>query len=160
VKGPAASPFEDSKASPADLSKRAARRLIQRAFVLAGRDRVVHQHIREAHLTTLWILEDWNLEWTLVLNRGKVAFERRPAKNPDLILTWDSASAFFSHVEGATRARGWPSGTASETDAQSTFRLTGDSSLRKILEPVYYAFCAALRDVLANPVDENGDPLV
>ncbi len=89
------------------LSKRAARRLIQRAFVLAGRDRIVRQHIREARLTTRWILEDWKLTWTLILDRGKLDFDRRPIKKVHLILTWASASAFFKEVQNATRSRGW-----------------------------------------------------
>src|SRR5438128_9637996 len=49
------------------LSKRAARRLIQRALVLTGRDRHVREHIREARLTMLWVLEDWGFAWTVHL---------------------------------------------------------------------------------------------
>jgi len=155
-----ASRFEDSKTDPGSLSKRAARRLIQRAFVLAGRDRVVRQHIREAQLTTLWVLEDWHLQWTLVLHHGKFNFERRRAKNPDLILTWKTATAFFTDAQAASRARPWVSAAGNETGAASAIQLNGDPSQQRVLEPVYYAFCAALREVLAKPVDENGDPLL
>jgi hypothetical protein len=142
------------------LSKRAARRVIQRAFVLAGRDRVVRQHIREAQLTTRWVLEDWNLEWTLTIDRGKLDFERRPAKHADLVLTWPSAADFFREVQTASRSRG---GLAISPDQQgegSVVILSSDVRLVKMLEPVYFAFCATLREVLTNPVDENGDPLV
>jgi hypothetical protein len=144
----------------ATLSKRAARRLIQRAFVLAGRDRVVRQHIREANLSTRWVLEDWDLEWTLILDRGKLDFERRPAKRADLVLTWSSASAFFREVQNATRSRGGLAASAGQDGQAPTTKLNGDIRFVKILEPVYFSFCAALREVLANPVDENGDPLV
>jgi len=140
------------------LSKRAARRLIQRAFVLAGRDRIVRQHIREARLTTSWVLEDWKLAWTLILDRGKLDFDRRPIKNADLILIWTSASAFFQEVQNATRSRGWL-GAGQRGEAPEA-KLNGDVQLAKVLEPVYFAFCAALRELLINPVDENGDPLV
>ncbi len=141
------------------FSKRAARRVIQRAFVLAGRDRVVRQHIREARLTTRWVLEDWNLEWTLILDRGKLDFERRPARRADLVITWTSASAFFREVQSATRSRGG-FGVSAGQYGEATAKLNGDARSVKILEPVYFSFCAALREVLANPVDENGDPLV
>lgn len=76
-------------------SKRAARRIIQRAFVLTGRDKQFRQHIREVRLTTLWALEDWELIWTVIINRGKIEFERRPTKHPDLTLSWPTADEFF-----------------------------------------------------------------
>jgi hypothetical protein len=153
--------MKDSLPGPAAaLSKRAARRLIQRAFVLAGRARNVRQHIREAHLTILWILEDWDLEWTLVLDRGRLEFERRPAKRPDLTLKWPLAEAFFRDTEEASRAKGWPTALPDPASVETGFEFDGDLSLRKVLEPVYFAFCAALREVMTNPVDENGDPLL
>ena len=152
--------MKDSVLIPANLSKRAARRLIQRALVLTGRARTVRQRIREANLITLWIVEDWDLEWTLVVNRGRLEFERRPAKKPDLILKWDSAERFFRDTGAASRASGWPAGTADAAAASGGFELSGDLSRQRLLEPVYFAFCAALKDVLASPVDENGDPLV
>ena len=86
-------------------SKRAARRILQRAFVLTGRDRPLRQHIREAHLTTLWIVEDWDLVWTVTIDRGKVEFERRPAKHPDLTLSWPTAREFFSSASLSFRPR-------------------------------------------------------
>jgi hypothetical protein len=84
-------------------SKRAARRLIQRALVLTGRDKQLRQHLREARLTTLWILEDWDLVWTVIIDRGKIEFERRPAKHPDLTLTWQTANEFFSYASRSFR---------------------------------------------------------
>jgi hypothetical protein len=152
--------MNDSVCNPAGLSKRAARRLIQRAIVLAGRNRTVRQHIREAHLNTLWIVEDWELRWTMVLDRGKVAFDRRPTKNPDLTLTWMTAGAFFRDLEVASRAKGWPSRAAADADVESAFQLSGELSFQRMLEPVYFAFCEAFRGLLSNPVDENGDPLI
>jgi len=131
-------------ASPG-LSRRAARRVIQRAFVLTARDRNVRQHIRETELTTLWTLADWEFTWTVVLDRGRMRFERRPTKRASLTLTWPVAADFFRQVEAG--------------------RLTPDLSTdtpppRRTIEIVCHAFCRSLREVLENPVDENGDPLV
>ncbi|HEV2350223.1 MAG TPA: hypothetical protein VG028_10310 [Terriglobia bacterium] len=128
---------------PTSLSKRAARRLFQRAFVLAGRDRNVRQHIREAHCALLWMIEDWDFAWTIFLDKGKIEFDRRPTKRPDLTLSWPTAEEFFKQVEKGSR----------KDDAPAR---TGDSSVWKFAQPVYSGFCAALRQVLRDPVDENG----
>jgi hypothetical protein len=129
------------------LSKRAARRIIQRAFVLAGRDRNVRRHIREAEVTSLWIIEDWDLLWTLLVRRGRVEFDRRPTRKPDLTLTWRTAEDFFEEAEACERGHG-----------RSV--VTGNLALRRFTEPVCQAFWASLRELLRNPVDEKGDPLV
>lgn len=137
-------------ANPADsprFSKRAARRLIQRAFVLTGRDKHVRQHIREAHLTSLWVLREWNLAWTVVLDRGRVEFERRPARKPDVTLTWDTAENFFSQVEGSTSPDGG-------------FDLAGTQELRSFVETLRKGFFASLRHVLRHPVDDAGESLL
>src|ERR1039457_2140351 len=89
-------PLQDPAKS---LSKRAARRIIQRAFVLMGRDKVLRQHIRESEITTVWILEDWELEWTVFLHRGKFEVERRQSKHPDVTLSWPTAEEFFKQVD-------------------------------------------------------------
>ena len=129
------------------LSRRAARRLIQRAFVIAGRDRNVRQQIREVRFTTLWILEEWDFAWSVFLDRGKLTFERRPARRPDATLTWPTASEFSAQIEqGNLRGEGW--------------RYEGPAELRRISEPLFRVFAQALSAVLENPVDENGDPLV
>lgn len=132
---------------PSQLSKRAARRIIQRAFVLAGRDRNVRQHIREARVASLWIIEDWDLTWTLLVHRGRVEFERRPTAKPDLIFTWRTAEDFFKETEPSGRGPG-------------TSEVTGNLMLRRFTDPVCQAFWASLRELLRNPVDECGDPLV
>jgi hypothetical protein len=129
------------------LSKRAARRLIQRALVLAGRDKRLREHIREAHLITLWVLEDWNFAWTVVLNRGRIEFERRPAKKPDLTLTWSTAAEFFHQVERSTTA-------------ESGFQPGGRQELRRFSEAVLKAFFKTLGHVLRNPVDDAGENLL
>jgi hypothetical protein len=135
----------DSASPP--FSKRAARRMIQRAFVLAGRERTVRQHIREARLTTLWSIEDWQLSWTVVLDRGNISVERRPAKHPDLFLSWPTSEEFLRQVEvGAV--------------AENRIERTGDLSAWRTLQPVLKTFFVCLRDVLCDPVDENGDPLL
>jgi hypothetical protein len=133
----------EAVADPTALSKRAARRLIQRAFVLAGRDRNVRQHIRSAKCLTLWAIEDWELEWTVSLDRGRLEFDRRPTKRPDLTLAWATADDFFKQVTTGTR----------KDDAPEH---SGAPGFWKVAQPVYSAFCAAMRGVLQNPVDENG----
>ena len=133
----------EAVADPTALSKRAARRLIQRAFVLAGRDRNVRQHIRAAKCLMLWAIEDWELEWTVSLDRGRVEFDRRPTKRPDLTLSWPTAEAFFMQVTKGTR----------KDDAPEH---SGAPGFWKAAQPVYSAFCAAMREVLSDPVDENG----
>ncbi len=140
-------PDSGNYADSLSLSKRAARRLIQRAFVLAGRDRNVRQHIRQANVTTLWTIEDRRLAWTIVLERGRVEFERRPTKKPDVSFTWSGAEEFFSHIESGAHGEGAP-------------EVAGDLALQRLTEPVYRAFRSSLRELLRNPVDEDGDPLL
>jgi hypothetical protein len=133
----------EAVADPTALSKRAARRLIQRAFVLAGRDRNVRQHIREVRCLMLWTIEDWDLAWTVSLDRGRMEFDRRPTKRPDLTLSWPTAEEFFEQVAVGTRKNDPPDHS-------------GDATLWKFGQVVYSSFCAAMREVLCDPVDENG----
>jgi hypothetical protein len=132
---------------PSRLSKRAARRIIQRAFVLAGRDRNVRQHIREAEVTALWIIEDWHLAWTLLVRRGRVEFDRHLTRKPDLTLTWRTAEDFFRESEA-------------DQHGQNRSTVTGNLALRSFTEPICQAFWVSLRELLKNPVNGNGDPLV
>ena len=132
---------------PTALSKRAARRIIQRAFVLAGRDRNVRQHIREAEVTSLWIIEDWHLAWTLLVRRGRVEFDRHPTRKPDLTLTWRTAEDFVKESEAGERG-------------QERSEVTGNLALRRFIEPVWRAFGVSLGGLLRNPVNGSGDPLV
>ncbi len=141
--------MQESEASPTSLllSKRAARRLIQRAFVLVGRDRRVREHIRAARIITLWVLGDWRFFWTVELDRGKIHFERRPAKRPDLILTWQSAEGFFRQIEDGKAG-------------QEGVEIEGDHELRRAFEPVLKAFFTSLGGLLRHPVDEDGESLL
>jgi hypothetical protein len=136
-----------SNGSSLPPSKRAARRIIQRAFVLTGHDRQLRQHIREAHLTTLWILEDWDLVWTVTMDRGKIAFERRPAKHPDLTVSWQTANEFFS----CGRESASP---------QSILELAGNIELRRVANHLLKSFFGHLGHVLRNPVDGAGESLL
>lgn len=129
------------------LSKRAARRAIQRTFVLVGRDRRIRQHLREADLTTLWVLEDWGLEWTVVLDHGKLECHRGRVGRPNLTFAWRTAEAFFTQIETGRPVEG-------------AFELAGDSVWKKLCEPVYDAFCGSLRGVLLNPIDDAGERLL
>jgi hypothetical protein len=129
------------------FSKRAARRLIQRALVLAARDKHLRQHIREARLKTLWVLEDWNFTWTVVFDRGRIDFERRPARQPDLTFSWRTAQEFFDQVQdGAV-----PEGGFQYQGKQEYFRPFG---------PFLKGFLLLLRHVIANPVDDTGESLL
>lgn len=129
------------------LSKRAARRLIQRALVLLGRDKHVRQHLREAHATTLWVLEDWDFAWTVILKGGKIEFERRPARQPDLAFSWRTANEFFQQVEDGVAPEG-------------SFPMQGKQEHRRIGESLLKGFLLSLRHVLANPVDDAGESLL
>ncbi len=140
-------PAETFGSNDRQLSKRAARRLIQRACVLAGRDKHVRAHIREAHLATLWVLEDWEMSWTVVISRGRIEFDRRPTKRPDLTLTWRNASDFFARAETGA--------ATSHTEA-----VEGDPALHKFIDPVSKAFFRALASVLRYPVDDTGESLL
>jgi hypothetical protein len=135
------------------FSRRAARRLIQRAWVLASRDRTARQHVRELRLTTLWVLEDWDFSWTVLFERGQITFDRRPAKSPRAAFTWPSATRFFNEVAlGSLPTLSNPN--------EAGFRYEGPPELRRTLEPVCRAFVSALQQVLRDPIDENGDPLL
>jgi len=158
-------------------SKRAARRIIQRAFVLTGRDRQLRQHLREARLTTLWILEDWDLVWTLIIDRGKMEFARRPAKHPDLTLTWRTANEFFSCASSSSRPRTHGKGMSQgprfqsetphsaqnegeSTPAESTLELVGNIEQQRVANHLLNSFLGYLGHVLRNPVDGSGESLL
>ncbi len=138
--------FEGGATTSLPLSKRAARRLIQRAFVLVGRDGNVRQHLRQASAVTLWVLEDWKLAWTVELNRGRIQFERRPARHPDLTLTWRTAEEFFHQIEAGV----FP---------EDGFEIAGNLESRRFSQPVYQAFCKVLLKVLRYPFDDAGNRL-
>jgi len=137
-------PLQDPATS---LSKRAARRIIQRAFVLMGRDKVLRQQIRESEITTLWIVEDWELEWTVFLHRGKFEVERRPAKHPDVTLSWPTAELFFQQVDRSG-------------EANVQVQILPAQEHRRFFETLLRGFFTCLRHVLANPVDALGESLL
>lgn len=128
------------------LSKRAARRIIQRTFVRMGKDKVLRRLIRESQLTTLWIVEDWELDWTVNLHRGKFELERRPARRPDVTLSWPTAEEFFRQADGV-----------SNPDSQVQL-LPGQH--RRLFETLLRSFFTMLRQVLADPVDALGESLL
>jgi hypothetical protein len=137
-------PLQDPATS---LSKRAARRIIQRTFVLMGKDKVLRQQIRESQITTLWIVEDWDLEWTVFLQRGKFELERRPAKHPDVTLSWPTAEEFFHQVDRSG-------------DANVQVQVLPEQEHRRFFETLLRGFFSTLRHVLANPVDALGESLL
>ena len=132
--------------SPA-LSKRAARRVIQRAFVLVGRDKNIRQHLREASLNTLWTIEDWGLEWTVTVERGRFEFHRGRTGRPQVTYSWLRAEDFFNQVETG----------ASNPEA---FQCQGGREVQRLLGPVFLAFAKSLSGVLQHPFDDDGERLV
>ena len=129
------------------LSKRAARRIIQRAFVLTGRDKRVREHIRTTQLTTLWVLEDWNLAWTVYLHRGRLEVARRPGKHPDVTFSWPTAEEFFLQAERVG-------------DSLVQVEILPALEHPRFFQPVLRGFFTALRHVLSNPVDDQGVSLL
>jgi hypothetical protein len=128
-------------------SRRAARRILQRAFVLTGRDKQLRQYLREARFTTLWILEDWDLVWAVIIDRGKLEFERRPAKHPDLTLNWPTAQEFFLRPESSAPPEASPI-------------VDGDQPIRRVVNRLLPCFFEHLGSVLRNPVDGAGESLI
>ena len=129
------------------LSKRAARRIIQRAFVLMGRDKVLRGLIRECEIITLWAVEDWQMEWTVFLHRGKFEVERRPAKHPEVTLSWTTAEEFFRQVD--------------HTDgADVKVQILPPKEHRRFFDTLLRGFFTSLRHVLSNPVDDAGESLL
>jgi hypothetical protein len=157
---------EPSIGSLVPPSKRAARRIIQRAFVLTGRDKHFRQQIRSARFAALWILEDWDLVWTVLVDRGKLEFERRSAKHPDLIFNWQTASDFFTsasderRVVAAVANLGQTPGSAVHGDAATALTLTGNAELRRVAGNLLHCFLGHLGQVLRNPVDGSGESLL
>jgi hypothetical protein len=129
------------------LSKRGARRAIQRAFVLVSRQRSIRQHLRAIELNTRWTVEDWELEWTVLLDHGRLEFHRGHIGKPQVEYAWQTAEGFFGHLG---------SGSAPEIG----FQLVGDPVWRRVVDPVFKSFAAALRAVLAHPVDDDGARLL
>lgn len=129
------------------LSKRAARRIIQRAFVLTGRDKRVREHIRTTQLTTLWVLEDWNLAWTVFLHRGRLEVARRPGKHPDVTFSWPTADEFFHQAERVG-------------DAPVQVHFLPAQEHPRFFQPLLRGFFTALRHVLSNPMDDQGVSLL
>jgi hypothetical protein len=139
---PEPDPPPEAAWSPASMSKRAARRLIQRAWVLTGRDRSVRQRIRHARLVTHWALTDWGLEWTAVIDRGTLRFERQPARRPQVAFSWPSAEEFFRSVQAG-----------SDDPRLAT---EGEPEARRVAEFVRRAFLETLRKVMQYPYDQDG----
>jgi hypothetical protein len=129
------------------LSKRATRRIIQRTFVLMGKDKVLRQLIRESRLTTVWAIEDWDFEWSVYINRGKFEFERRQSKHPDVTLTWPTAELFFAQVDHFR-------------DASLSAQITPPQTKSHLLASLLRGFFTTLRQVLENPVDAVGQSLL
>jgi len=149
--------------SPGGLSKRAAQRLIQRAIVLAARDRNVRQHIREADLDSVWEIADWRMEWAVAIRRGRLEFDRRLPHRPDIRVTWPSAEDFFAGI-APPEAPG-PQDTLETGERRGNANLVqpryeGPMEARRTWEVVLKAFRAALGELLQNPVDQDGRNLI
>jgi hypothetical protein len=129
------------------LSKRGARRVIQRAVVLMGRDKALRQKLRSVELTTRWLIEDWGSEWTVIVDQGHIAFHRGHVGKPQVKFLWTTGDAFLSHLE--------PKSTPAEG-----FKLECEPALRRVVDMLFQPFLTTLRNVLADPVDDDGVRLV
>jgi hypothetical protein len=129
------------------LSKRAARRLIQRAFVLVVRTRAIRQPLRDVDINTWWLIEDWGLDWTIVYDHGKLEYHRGKAGKPHLIYTWRTAEDFLKCVENCSLTG-------------DGFECEGDLALQRISTPVFKAFLGEMRELIRYPVDADGESLV
>lgn len=138
---------ENTSAASNSLSKRGARRVIQRAVVLMGRDKALRQKVRSVDLTTRWLIEDWGLEWTVVVAQGHIEFHRGHVGKAQVNLFWKSGDEFLSHIEA-------------QTNPAEGFVLECDPGMRRVVETVLQAFLGTLRAVLADPVDDAGVRLV
>ena len=130
-----------------NLSKRGARRVIQRAFVLAGRNRTLRQSLRDVQLNTRWAIEDWDLEWTVLLNSGHPEFHRGHVGKAQVALRWQSGKAFLGQIE---------TGLVAKDD----FAFDGDPGWRRIIDALFSVFRASLKEVLHDPVDDDGVRLI
>ena len=93
------------------------------------------------------MLEDWNFEWTVMIDRGKVRFDRRPARAPDITLTWPEAAAFLAAIEEGR--------TPDDSRVAA-----GNLDLLTYVEPVYRSFCRLLEQVIQYPIDDAGNLLM
>jgi hypothetical protein len=139
--------FESVESAPASLSKRGARRVIQRAFVLMGRDRALRQKLRGTELATRWRVEDWDLEWTAVMAGGRFEFFRGQTGRAPVNIHWERGEDFLAQVRhGGTSFAG--------------FSYHCDAAARRPLELVIQSFLTTLRRVLQNPIDDDGVRLI
>ncbi len=112
-----------------------------------GRDKALRQQIREVEITTLWIIEDWELAWTVFLHRSRFELERRPAKHPDVTLAWPTAEQFFQQAH-----------RSSVFNVQ--VEISPPQNRRRFFETLLRGFFDCLRHVLENPVDDVGESLI
>lgn len=125
------------------LSKRAARRVIQRAFVLVGRDRTVRQNLRSVELNTRWAVFDWNLEWTVLIDRGHLEFHRGHVGKAQVGLSWKTGEGFLAHIETGSPLK-------------DVFEMDCDPASRRVVDLLFNAFRGPLKKVLDDPVDDDG----
>lgn len=128
---------------PSSLSKRGARRVIQRAVVLIGRDKALRQKLRSVELTTRWLIEEWGLEWTVVVDQGHIEFHRGHVGKAQVNILWKTGDHFLGQLE----AKSAPT---------EGFELECEPGLRRVVDMVFQSFLGTLRKVLVDPVDDAG----
>jgi len=138
---------DNSGDTTTSLSKRGARRVIQRAFVLMGRDKALRLKLRSVELTTRWTVEEWGLEWTVIVAAGHFEFYRGRVGKAQVQVRWNAGGDFRAHLE---------SGNA----PGEGFQLDCKPAARRHMDVVFKAFLGSLRKVLEDPVDDDGVRLV
>ena len=98
-------------------------------------------------MISIWSIEDWGLEWAVVIRHGKLDFDRRLPRQADIRVSWTTASGFF-------REAGSPRSSESEA------RYEGSPEARRLWDTLYREFRAALAELLQNPVDQDGRSLM
>lgn len=138
---------ENTRDIHSSLSKRGARRVIQRAVVLMGRDKALRQKLRSVELTTRWLIEDWGSEWTVIVDEGHIAFHRGHVGKAQVNFFWKTGDDFLAHLE------------AMQAPTEG-FELECEPDMKRLVDTVFQAFLLTLRGVLADPVDDDGVRLV
>ncbi len=129
------------------LSKRGARRVIQRSFVLMGRNKALRQKLRSVVLTTRWAVEDWGLEWTVLVAKGQLEFHRGHVGKAQVQVTWKAGEDFVAQLEsGAAPSEG--------------MQIECEPADRRNVDLLFQSFIETLRNVLADPIDDDGVRLV
>jgi hypothetical protein len=108
-----------------------------------GRDKALRQRLKGVELTTRWMVEDWGLEWTVILDQGYLEFHRGHVGKAQVSFLWKTGEEFLGQIEtGLIPGDG--------------FELECEPALRRLIDLLLAGLCSTLKAVLADPVDDDG----